>query len=287
MQKRLGGTFNPVKHKTFVIVGLGLIGGSLAAAIRKHFRSVHVIGVSRSPKKITLAKKKRLIHEGFTHIRLAVQNADFVLICSPVDTIPKLVSEVNRYAKPGTIVTDVGSTKGEIVRWANSKRLRKIEFVGSHPLAGSHLTGLEHAKEDLFDKAFVFVTPTRKSNLRIVRTVSQFWKKLGTHVVTLSPEVHDQIVSQISHLPHAVASILMHTVSRNAIRYGASGFKDTTRVAQGDPGLWAPIFLTNRTNLLKDLYRFEKILRKLTTFLQKRSERPLRNFLRIASSKRN
>jgi len=287
LQKQSAGTFKPVKQKIFVIVGLGLIGGSLAVAIQRRIRSVRVIGVSRSSKRIALAKKKKLIHEGFTQIRSAVRNADFVLICSPVDAIPKLVSEVDRYAKIGTIVTDVGSAKGEIVRWAGSKHFRKIEFVGSHPLAGSHLTGLEHAKKDLFEKAFVFVTPSRKSSPRTVRTVSQFWKKLGTRVILLSPEKHDQIVSQISHLPHAIASSLMHVVSPNSIRYGASGFRDTTRVAQGDPGLWAPIFLTNRTNLVKDLRHFEKALRKLILLLQKRSEKSLRNFLRIASLKRN
>jgi len=277
-----------MKHyATFVVVGLGLIGGSLAVAIRKRIRSARVIGVSRSSRKIALAKKRKLIHEGFTQISPAVQGADFVVICAPVDTIPKLISEVDRYAKAGTVVTDVGSTKGEIVRWARSKRFRKIEFIGSHPLAGSHLTGLEHAKGDLFEGAFAFVTPVKKSRVPAVRTVSQFWKKLGSNVLIFSPEVHDRIVSQISHLPHAVASILMHTISPRSIRYGASGFLDTTRVAQGDPRLWAPIFLTNRTNLLKDLRHFEKALRTLIALLGKRSEKSLENFLRAASLKRS
>lgn len=276
-----------MKQKTFVIVGLGLIGGSLAGAIRKRIPSAHVIGVSRSFRKIALAKKKKLIHEGFTQISSALRAADFVVICAPVDAIPKLISETDRYAKSGTIVTDVGSTKGEIVRRANRKRFRKIQFIGSHPLAGSHLTGLEYAKGDLFDGAFAFVTPARKSDASAVRTVSQFWKKLGSNVLIFSPEVHDWIVSQISHLPHAVASILMHTISPRSIRYRASGFLDTTRVAQGDPSLWAPIFLTNRANLLKDLRHFEKGLRKLIALLKKGSKNSLESFLRTASLKRS
>lgn len=271
---------------TFVVVGLGLIGGSLASAIRERIRSARIIGVSRSSRKIALAKKEKLIHEGFTQISHAVRDADFIAICAPVDAIPKLISEVDRYAKSGTVVTDVGSTKEEIVRWASRKRFRKIQFIGSHPLAGSHLTGLEHAKGDLFNGAFAFVTPIKGSNVHAVRTVSQFWKKLGSNVLIFSPEMHDQIVSQISHLPHAVASILMHVVSHRSIRYGASGFLDTTRVAQGDPKLWAPIFLTNRTNLLKDLRHFEKVLCKLIALLKKKSGKSLGDFLNAASLKR-
>src|SRR3989338_2338861 len=164
------------RHATFVIVGLGLLGGSLAAAIRKHFRSAKVIAISRNPRKIAFAKKKKLIHEGFTKFSdQALRNADFVFVCSPVDTVPKLILETDRFAKPGTIVTDVGSTKSEIVRWAERRRFKRIQFVGSHPLAGSHLTGVEHARRDLFQGAFVFVTPTPKSSRQAVRSISSFW----------------------------------------------------------------------------------------------------------------
>ena len=287
-----------MKPKTFVIVGLGFIGGSLAFDIRRRFPSAHVIGVSRSTRKLALAKKRGLIHEGFAHLRQAFspkslarksprRGVDFVFICSPVDTIPSLVSQVNRYAQPDTLVTDVGSTKREITRCVDRMHFRRIQFVGSHPLAGSHLAGMEHAREGLFDGAFVFLTPTRKSHPRAIRTVSSFWKTLRASVCVLSPELHDRIVSQISHLPHAVASILMHLVSSEALRYGATGFLDTTRVAQGDPRLWAPIFLTNRKNLLRDLRQFQEALRKLMGFLEKRSEKSLVVFLKAASLKRS
>ncbi len=287
LQKQSGGMFDPVKRRVFVIIGLGLIGGSLAAAIRRRFRSAHVIGVSRNPRKLALAKRKRLIHEGFTQLKVALRNADFVLVCSPVNTIPKFISQIDRYAQPKTIVTDVGSTKREIVRWADRRHFRNIQFVGSHPLAGSHLTGLEHARRDLFDGAFAFVTPTQKSKPRAVQAVSSFWKGLRASVRILSPDVHDRIVSQVSHLPHAVASLLVHAVSPASLRYGASGFLDTTRIAQGDPGLWAPIFLTNRTNLLRDLSRFEKALRHLMSLLEKKSGKSIQSLLKTASQKRS
>lgn len=274
-------------RRNFVIVGLGLIGGSLAQAIRKRFPGARVVGVSRNPRKIAFAVQKRLIHKGFTQIRPALQNAGFVFICSPVDSIPKLILEVDRHALPKTIVTDVGSTKGNIVRWADLKRFHNIQFVGSHPLAGSHLTGVGHARADLFNGAFVFVTPGRKSNRQAVRIVSRFWKRLRASVCMISPEAHDKIVSEISHLPHAVASLLMHTVPLKSLRYGASGFRDTTRIAQGDPSLWVPIFLTNRANLCRDLRRFEKSTRHLIALLEKRSAPALRRFLQTASVMRS
>lgn len=276
-----------MKPRTFVIIGLGLIGGSLAAALRKQFPSAHIVGVSRNPKKLAFAKRKRLIHEGTTQLSVALRRADLVVICSPVDTIGKLISQVDRYAKPGTLVTDVGSTKREIVRWADQRRFRNIRFIGSHPLTGSHLTGLERARGDLFQGAFVFVTPTERTNPSTVRAISSFWRELHAVVQILSPEKHDQIVSQISHLPHAVASLLMHTTSPKSLRYGASGFLDTTRVAQGDPGLWAPIFLTNRNNLLQDLVQFEKALCNLKSALKRKSKKTVWKFLKIASLKRS
>lgn len=282
---------------TFVVIGLGLIGGSLAARIRKRFRAVRIIGISRDKRKIALAKKKKLIDAGFTDLGSAFRPNKFddgrqglgevvVFICTPVDIIPKLVSEVDRYAASGTIVTDAGSTKREIVRWVDRKHFRRIRFVGSHPLAGSHLTGLEHARADLFDGAYVFVTPTKRSDRRAVKTVSSFWRTLRMRVRMVSPEEHDRIVSQISHLPHAVATALMHAVSSGTLCFSASGFLDTTRVAQGDPGLWAPIFLTNRNNLLTGLRRFESALRRLITALRKGSPAPLIRFLQAAAEKR-
>ncbi len=274
------------KRKTFLIIGLGLIGGSLALAIRKKFPRARILGLSRESKKIALAKKRRLIHGGSTKLSRVVSGADFILICSPVDAIPKLILKVDRSAKPETMVTDVGSTKKEIAQAVGRARLRRIHFVGSHPLAGSHLTGLEHARPDLFQGSFVFVTPTRKTDRKALRSVSSFWKRLGASVRMVSPEKHDQIVSQISHLPHAIASLLMQSIDSKVLCFAGTGFRDTTRIAQGDPRLWVPIFASNRANLIRNLTRFKKVSEKLLAFLKKNSRPALRGFLKAASSKR-
>lgn len=272
---------------TYVIVGLGLIGGSLAAAISKRIPHAHVVGVSRDRGKINFAKKKKFIDEGSSDLKSAVSSADFIFICTPVDTISEFVSKIDRYAKPGAIVTDVGSTKSVIVKSIERKKTKHIQFVGSHPLAGSHLTGVRYAKANLFDQAFVFVTPSKKTRATAVRAISSFWRKLNMQVRVIAPETHDQIVSEISHLPHAVAALLMHTVSSKALPFAASGFLDTTRVAQGDPRIWTPIFVTNRINLLKSFNRLGETLTKLSCLIRQGNISSLERFLKMASLKRS
>jgi prephenate dehydrogenase len=274
------------KRQAFLIIGLGLIGGSLAGAIRKRIPKARVLGLSRDSKKIALAKKRKLIHDGSTRLSQIVPKADFIFICSPVDTIPKLIFAVNRFAKRGAVVTDVGSTKKDIVNAAERMSLSRIHFIGSHPLAGSHLTGLEHATPDLFKGAFVFVTPTQKTNRKTLRSVSSVWKRLGASVQIILPQKHDQMVSQISHLPHAVASLLVEVINPKTLRFAGTGFRDTTRIAQGDARIWAPIFVSNRSNLIADLRKFKSVLDTLLRSLKKGSLSRLSAFLKAASSKR-
>ncbi len=273
--------------KTYVIVGLGLIGGSLGAAITRRMPQARVVGVSRDRAKIKLAMKKRFIHEGSTDLKSAVRSADFIFVCAPVDKIPKLILAIDRSAKAGVIVTDVGSTKSEIVKSVERRKLKRIRFVGSHPLAGSHLTGVKHATPNLFDGAFVFVTPSKKTSAKAIGEISSFWRKLKTRVQLTLPETHDQIVSEISHLPHATAALLMQTASGKSLGFAASGFLDSTRVAQGDPNLWTPIFLSNKVNLLKDLNRLRTSLDRLSRLIKQAKTKPLSRFLKTASLKRS
>ena len=275
-----------MKRTTFVIVGLGLIGGSLAKTLRRHYRAARVIGVSRSQRKINLAKKKRLIHEGTMRVTRVLDGADFVFVCTPVDTIARSISVIDREATRGTIVTDVGSTKRELMEWANRNRFKNIEFIGSHPLAGSHLGGLEYSKADLFEGARVLITPAKRSSREAKQRIASIWKRLGSSVHVVTPEEHDRIVSQISHLPHAVAALLVEIVSPRSLKFAASGFRDTTRIAQGDARLWAPIFWANRKFLIRDLKRFLAALRQLTRGLKKGSPKNVEQILARASIKR-
>lgn len=273
-------------RKTFLIIGLGLMGGSLALTLRRRFPNARVIGVSRRLSTIQLAKRKRLIHQGFVALEPAVARADYVFVCTPVDTIPQFLASVDRLSRPGTIVTDVGSTKQSIVRWAERRSFKQIHFIGSHPLAGSHETGLKHASEHLYRNALVFLTPTSKTDRSAFKRIASIWRSVGAKPVICSPERHDQIASQISHLPHAVASVLVRSVSPQFLRYGSSGFLDTTRVAQGSPELWTPIFLANRANLARDLKRFQSMIERLIRLLRAGSQKEIAAFLKSASQRR-
>lgn len=271
---------------SFTIVGLGLIGGSLCGALRRRFPRARIAGFSRSLEKIRAAKNKKWIHDGTTNLAAAVKQGGMIFICTPVDSIVKLLHEIDRFARKGTIVTDVGSTKEEIVKETDRIRFRGIQFVGSHPLAGSHLTGIEHANPDLFCGAWIFVTPSRHTSRAAAKRIVSVWKKLGGKVKIISPETHDQIVSEISHLPHAVASLLVKITSPRSLRYAAGGFRDTTRIAQGEPSLWLPIFISNRPNLASHLDRFIREARLFSRYLKTESRKDIVQVLKAASRKR-
>ncbi|OGW80828.1 MAG: hypothetical protein A3G33_06370 [Omnitrophica bacterium RIFCSPLOWO2_12_FULL_44_17] len=276
-----------MKQQTFVIVGLGLMGGSLAVDLRKNFPSANIVGISRHEKKILYAKKKKIINEGFVRIETALKKAHVIFLCSPVGTLEDYISKIDCFAEPGTVVTDVGSTKFKLVNWTDHQRFKNIKFVGSHPLAGSHLRGVEHAIPSLYKNALVFVTPTHQTNQKALQVVVSIWEKLKAQVKIISPADHDKIVSEISHLPHALAAVLVNLVSSRSIDCAASGFLDTTRIAQGYPKLWVPIFESNRKNLIKDLKRYQNLLKKLICLLEKRSKNGLEKFLFYASERRS
>lgn len=275
------------KHTpTFLIVGLGLMGGSLARALRQKFPRSKILAVTRKRSTIQYAKKRRWIDAGFLDIREAAPSADFILIATPVDLICDFVRAADRFVRKGTIITDLGSTKADIIRRVERINLKRARFVGSHPMAGSHERGVKYAEDSLYKNALVFVTPTHRTDRRAVSQVIQFWKKLNTRVTVLTPDAHDKIVAEVSHLPHAIASILMHTVNPKMLRWSVSGFQDTTRIAQSAPSLWRPILLTNRKNIIQVLIRFRCQLDKCVRILQAASPRALSGFLEAASKRR-
>ncbi len=273
-----------MKPKTIVIVGLGLMGASLALAMRKVFPSAEILGLSRRRQSIQNARKKRIIDQGFTKIRPAVCRADVIFVCTPVDVTLDYLAEIDRHAPDKTIVTDVGSVKGRIVSRVDRMKLKKIRFVGSHPMAGSHLRGMDNRVPGLYRGACVFVTPGRRTDQLALREVVRLWKKIGANPVLKSPAEHDRIVSAVSHLPHAIASALVRTIPEKFLRFSGPGFLDTTRVSQGDPRLWVPIFGLNHQNLIKDLSAFQKNLNQITLLLKKKNSRSLFRFLARCSA---
>ena len=269
--------------KNVAIVGVGLIGGSIALGIKKRGLAKKIIGVSRHKKTLLLAKKNKAIDKGSLDIDI-VKDADLIIFATPVNTILKLAPEISKIIGPNCIVTDVGSTKLEIV-----EGLEKIfpNYVGSHPLAGSEKRGIGNAYPDIFKNSLCILTPTKSTNIRALNQVQRLWQLLGARIKFLTPEGHDKALSFVSHLPHAVAFSLMETMPGEHLKFAANGLKDTTRLAASDAELWSDIFLSNSKNLIRTIDAFQKNLSSLKNAVKEKDRSQLYIILKKAKAKRD
>ncbi len=265
------------------IVGVGLIGGSLALAIKKKKLANEIIGVSRHKKTLLLAKKRGVIDSGSLDIN-AVSEADLVILSAPVGAILKLAPLISKVIKPDCIVCDVGSTKQEIVA-----ALDKLFFyyVGAHPLAGSEKRGVLYSKADIFKGSLCILTPTGKTNAQAFLKIKKLWGSVGAKISCLSSVVHDKVVSFISHLPHIAAFSLSRAVPQEYLKFASTGFKDTTRIAVSDTEVWSDIFLSNQQNILKAIDAFQENLSKIKSAIIKKDSKAIDRFLEQAKAKRN
>jgi prephenate dehydrogenase len=241
------------------IVGVGLIGGSIGLALRERKLAREVIGIGRRETVLQSAKKLGAIDRGTTSLAEGVSEAEIVVVCTPVDTVAEIALQVAEHCPPRTTITDAGSTKETIVAQVDSALTGRRDgpwFIGSHPLAGDHRTGVESARAELFDGRTTIVTPTEHSHRAATLDVTRFWRSLGADVITLSPAEHDAALAATSHLPHLVAYALAFATPKELLPLAASGWRDTTRIAGSDPNLWRPIFATNRRHMIDALDRF-------------------------------
>ncbi len=264
------------------IIGTGLIGGSMALAIKKNGLAHQIIGVSRHKNTLIWARKSRVIDKGSQDLSI-IQDADLVVLATPVNTILKLADTVVKFINKDCIVTDVGSTKKEIV-----SKLSKIfpNYVGSHPLAGSEKCGITNVQADIFKDSLCILTPTKNTPPNALKKIKSLWNQLGARVVFLDPDTHDRILSFVSHLPHAIAFSLIGTAPDKYLKFGANGLKDTTRIALSDSRLWVDIFLSNRKNMLKSIESFQNNLSRIKSAINKRDEKTLIKILKKAKAKR-
>ena len=252
-----------MKLHTLVIVGVGLIGGSIGLAARRRGLAERVIGVGRQHASLDAALAVRAIDEGSLDLIGATIRADVAVFCTPVDLIAEQVLEAAPHCRPGTLLTDAGSTKAAIVEAVETKLPDHVHFVGSHPLAGSEKRGPEFADAELFRDRLTLITPTRQTQPQSLEKTSAFWQALGSRVKVMSPNEHDRTLAITSHLPHLAASALAGMLPPEWHELTATGFRDTTRVAAGDPSLWTGIFLQNRAAMLDAL---ESLQARLTHY---------------------
>ncbi|MCA9042066.1 MAG: prephenate dehydrogenase/arogenate dehydrogenase family protein [Planctomycetaceae bacterium] len=269
------------------IHGVGLIGGSIAAALKKLNFPGTVYGVGRNPERLQEAQDRGLIDEGFTDLEEAAAFADLIIICTPVDHIVQNVRDAAEAAQPGTLITDGGSVKGSICKPLTKGLPEGVHFIGSHPLAGSEKQGFEHAKANLYEERVCVVTPYAETNPDQLSRLHRFWEILGMRVVEMGPEDHDTALAQTSHLPHLVAAVLAGNLKEEQKILTATGFRDTTRVAAGDPALWQAIFLGNREGLLGTLDEFQALLKQYRSAIQNQEADTLQNLLKNAKRNRD
>lgn len=269
--------------KRVCIIGVGLIGGSLALGIKKRRLAKEVVGIFRRRSSLYKAKRGGIVDEGYLDYREALEDSDLVILATPIYKIIEIGKQIRDDFAPGSILMDVGSTKYEIV-----KELSKIypNFVGSHPLAGSEKRGCEHASADLFDSKTVIITPTKSTSKESLSRVKWLWEGLGAKVFMLDPRAHDKILSKVSHLPHLLMFCLLEAVGMEEIKFASSGFKDSTRIAASDPDLWIDVFKSNKPNLLRDIDKYIASLNKYKHALEKGNFGYLKKKIKLASIKR-
>lgn len=273
--------------KKITIVGVGMIGGSLGMAIKKNNLAKEVVGLSYQQKSLDAAIKNNAIDVGCTDIQQAVRNADLVILATPVDSIIKMLSAINPYLKRGCVVTDVGSSKVEIVEAVDKKLKSANFFVGSHPLAGSEKVGSDNAREDLFENSLCIMTPQKSTHRTAREKVKKFWMKLGADVKFLKPEEHDETLSYVSHLPHLIAYGLMETIPEKFIEFSPRSLKDTTRIAGSSPQMWNDICMSNSTYILKALDETVKNLAVLRKAIVRHDQKTLMEHFTKAKEKRD
>jgi prephenate dehydrogenase len=267
-----------MKIDTLTIVGVGLIGGSIGLAAKQRGLARRVLGVGHRQSSLDQAVARGAVDEiSLNHLE-AVPRADVAVFCTPVDLIGEQILSAAPLCKPGTLVTDAGSTKAELVRTIEGRLPPNIHFVGSHPLAGSEKRGSEHARGDLFEGKLTIVTQTAETDGGTLDRTVEFWQALGSQVVVMDPEAHDRALALTSHLPHLVASALVSILTPRASELTASGFRDTTRIAAGDASLWTGILLQNREPLLAALDRLDASLAQFRHALET-LDRPTLNHL--------
>jgi len=257
------------KIPRLAIIGVGLIGGSLALALKEAGVVDEVIGAGRNIENLETAVELEVIDRYSLDPAEAVQGADLVFLSTPVQTFAPLAERLLPEMKPGSILTDGGSVKGEVIRQVEPLLPAHLAFVPGHPIAGTENSGAAAAFASLYRDKRCILTPTDKTPTDALETVTRMWQAAGSEVVVMDEAKHDRVLAAISHLPHMIAYSLVNAVGsydsfeENILEYSAGGFRDFTRIASSDPTMWRDIALTNRDALLEMMERYERFLGEL------------------------
>jgi len=263
------------------------LGGSITLAALRAFPGVKVVGYTHRASTRRKAKRLAVATEVTDDIRGSVAEADIVILATPICTFERDFGEIRDALPAGCIVTDVGSTKGLVHRWAEKILPKNVYYVGSHPIAGSEQRGVEFARDDLFEKALCILTTTPKTNRKAVGTLWRFWSAIGCTIKIMTPVQHDRILAQVSHLPHITAVSLVNANNIEDLKFAGKGFIDMTRIASGPANIWVDVLLTNANNITKGIDRITAELGKMKAAIKNGDGRQIEKLLEAARNKRN
>jgi prephenate dehydrogenase len=276
-----------------VIFGVGLIGGSVALALKKAGLNTNIVGVGRTQISLNEALNLNIIDSAESDVQVALKDADMVLIAAPVAQTKNILQSIQPHIAPNMVITDAGSTKCDVL--ASAKEVlgaQFSQFVGGHPIAGAEKSGASAAKADLYINKNVILTPTAETNAQATQAVKALWANCGAVVSEMTAETHDGIFAAVSHLPHLLAFALVDDIAsrpnaKQLFSFAASGFRDFTRIAGSHPEMWRDISLANRTALLSEISAFQAELSTLKQLLENEDSAGLEALFERASHARN
>lgn len=280
--------------KKLCVIGVGLIGGSIACAARNRHLCQNIVGFGREQdvENLLLAKRLGVINDYFLDIDSALQEADCIVIATPVGAVKSILQLLAPYWNSQAVYTDVGSTKGSIIH-ALEAIFGNVpgNFVAAHPIAGAEQSGVAAAKADLFQNKRLIITPLATTDPQAIDKINHFWSQLGAKISLMDVEHHDSVLAETSHLPHLLAFALVDLLGRKdeqqeIFQYAAGGFRDFTRIASSDPRMWADICQANRGKIVPLLRQLESELESIAGVLEANNDQQLFDIFNYARNAR-
>ena len=276
--------------KKVLIIGCGLIGSSILRAIHSKKLSKRIFVLEKSKSNISKIKKIKSNCKFIKSLNNEISDVDLVVICTPMSQYKKIIEKLNKSLKVGCLITDVGSTKQNIIKLKNNILNKKFNWISSHPIAGSEVSGPEYGNKNLFLNKWCVIIKEKKQNLKKTNLIKKFWKKIGSKIILMNAVNHDKIFSITSHLPHLIAYNLIKTAQdsqkmqrKNLIQYSAGGLRDFSRIAASNEVMWRDIFFNN-DNIIKAINLFTKNLNSFKKIIQNKNNKKLLS--RLSNSKK-
>lgn len=270
--------------KNIYIYGLGMMGGSIAKAIRITNPKIKIFATDIDLGSLKYAKRMRIIDDFDSRKYKCLNKCDLIIICVPILSYNSAIDIIQQHRKSESLITDIGSTKKEIITIVKKNRSINKSFIGSHPLTGMEKISVKNSNADIFEDSFVLINTTGKSTKQNEKRIINFWRTLNCKTISVTPETHDKILSMTSHLPHILSFILVDIISRNKMidnldSYTGGGFKDLARLARSDVTMWTDIILTNRSNIISSITKFSNNLDSFKKLISKGDSKKIKDYL--------